>query len=120
MRSVMFKGLAGILLESLEAAHRYGMLDVVAKDIATTMDERSFMLNMKRYVCGTAAHAERRVHEMDDAMELLNSLGASTRMSRAAKAMLQDIVKFELPAHFNHREPDSMALVMDAIIEAKK
>lgn len=120
IRSVMFKGLAGILLESLEAAHRYGMLDVVVKDITGTLDERSFLLNMKRYVCGTAAHAERRVHEMDDAMELLKSLGASTRMSRAAKAMLQDVVKFGLPGHFNHTEPDSMELVMDAIIEAKK
>jgi 3-hydroxyisobutyrate dehydrogenase-like beta-hydroxyacid dehydrogenase len=120
IRSIAFKGLAGVLLESLEAAHRYGMLDLVAGDIAGSFDEQSFMVNMKRYVCGTAAHAERRVHEMDDALDLLDSLGASTRMSRASKAMLKDVVKLGLPEHFNHTEPDSMALVMDAIVEAKK
>ena len=120
IRSIAFKGFAGVLLESLEAAHRYGMLDLVARDIAGSFDGGSFMLNMKRYVCGTAAHAERRVHEMDDAMELLDALGASTRMSRATKAMLNDITRLGLPRHFNHTEPDSMELVMDAIVEAKK
>jgi 3-hydroxyisobutyrate dehydrogenase-like beta-hydroxyacid dehydrogenase len=120
IRSIAFKGLAGVLLESLEAAHRYGMLDLVARDIAGSFDGQSFMHNMKRYVCGTAAHAERRVHEMDDALELLESLGASTRMSRATRGMLKDVVKLGLPAHFNHTEPESMALVMDAIVEAKK
>ena len=120
IRSIAFKGLAGVLLESLEAAHRYGMLDLVADDITGSFAGQSFMVNMKRYVCGTAAHAERRVHEMDDALELLESLGASTRMSRATRGMLKDVVKLGLPAHFNHTEPESMALVMDAIVEAKK
>ena len=120
IRSVAFKGLAGVLLESLEAAHRYGMLDLVAADISGSFEGQSFMVNMKRYVCGTAAHAERRVHEMDDALELLDTLGAATCMSRASKAMLKDVVKLGLPEHFNHTEPDSMELVMDAIVEAKK
>jgi 3-hydroxyisobutyrate dehydrogenase-like beta-hydroxyacid dehydrogenase len=120
IRSIAFKGLAGVLLESLEAAHRYGMLDLVAGDIAGSFDGQSFMVNMKRYVCGTAAHAERRVHEMDDVLELLDSLGASTRMSRATKAMLNDVAKLGLPGHFNHTEPASMELVMDAIVEARK
>ena len=120
IRSIAFKGLAGVLLESLEAAHRYGMLDLVAEDITGSFAGQSFMVNMKRYVCGTAAHAERRVHEMDDALELLDALGASTRMSRATRGMLKDVVKLGLPAHFNHVEPESMTLVMDAILEAKK
>ena len=92
----------------------------VAEDITGSFAGQSFMVNMKRYVCGTAAHAERRVHEMDDALELLDALGASTRMSRATRGMLKDVVKLGLPAHFNHVEPDSMTLVMDAILEAKK
>lgn len=120
IRSIAFKGFAGVLIESLEAAHRYGMLDLVARDIAGSFDGQSFMHNMKRYVCGTAAHAERRVHEMDNAMELLKSLGVSTRMSRATKGMLQDVVALGLPRHFNHTEPDSLELVMNAIVEAKK
>jgi 3-hydroxyisobutyrate dehydrogenase-like beta-hydroxyacid dehydrogenase len=120
IRSIAFKGLAGVLLESLEAAHRYGMLDLVARDIAGSFDGQSFMHNMKRYVCGTAAHAERRVHEMDDALALLKSLGSPSRMSRATRATIGELAALGLPQHFNQREPASIELVMDAILEARQ
>jgi 3-hydroxyisobutyrate dehydrogenase-like beta-hydroxyacid dehydrogenase len=119
IRSVCMKGLAALLLESLEAAQRYGILDAVAVDIAGSIDERPFAQIIKRFVCGTAVHAERRVHEMTESLELLRSLGASTRMTRATRAMLLDVVKLGLPAHFGGREPDSIAPVLDAIVGAK-
>jgi 3-hydroxyisobutyrate dehydrogenase-like beta-hydroxyacid dehydrogenase len=120
IRSVCIKGLSAMLIESLEAARRYGILDAVAADIAGSMDDRPFLQTMKRYVCGTAAHAERRVQEMADALELLRSLGASTRMTSATRAMLRDVVKLGLPEHFGRREPDSITLVMDALVQARK
>ena len=120
IRSVCIKGLSVTLMESLEAAQRCGILDAVAADIAGSLDERPFLQLMKRYVCGTAAHAERRVQEMADALELLDSLGNSTRMTRATRAKLNDVVKSGLPEHFGRREPDSLALVMDAIVQAKQ
>ena len=119
MRSVCMKGLAALLLESLEAAQRYGILDAVAVDIAGSIDERPFAQIIKRFVCGTAVHAERRVHEMTESLELLRSLGASTRMTRATRAMLLDVVKLGLPARFGGREPDSIVPVLDAIVGAK-
>ena len=119
IRSVCMKGLAALLLESLEAAQRYGVLDAVAVDIAGSIDERPFAQIIKRFVCGTALHAERRVHEMTESLELLRSLGASTRMTRATRAMLLDVVKLELPARFGGREPDSIVPVLDAIVGAK-
>ena len=36
IRSVFMKGLAALLFESLEAAHRRGMLEVCAEDISAT------------------------------------------------------------------------------------
>lgn len=120
IRSVAFKGFAGVLIETLEAAQRYGMLELVARDIAGSFEDGNFMQNMKRYVCGTAAHAERRVHEMDDALELLGALGASSRMSRATRGLLKDVANLGLPRHFNYREPASIALVMEALVEARK
>jgi 3-hydroxyisobutyrate dehydrogenase-like beta-hydroxyacid dehydrogenase len=119
IRSVCMKGLAALLLESLEAAQRYGILDAVAVDVAGSIDERPFAQIIKRFVCGTAVHAERRVHEMTESIELLRSLGASTRMTRATRAMLLDVVKLGLPARFGGREPDSIEPVLDAIVGAK-
>lgn len=119
IRSVCMKGLAALLLESLEAAQRYRILDAVAVDLAGSIDERPFAQIIKRFVCGTAVHAERRVHEMTESLELLRSLGASTRMTRATRAMLLDVVKLGLPARFGGREPDSIVPVLDAIVGAK-
>ena len=116
IRSVCMKGLSAVLMESLEAAQRYGVLEATAADIAGSFDERPFAQNMKRYVCGTAVHAERRVHEMADALALLNSLGSSTRMTRAMRAKLIDVTKMGLREKFNAREPDTIAAVMEAIV----
>jgi 3-hydroxyisobutyrate dehydrogenase-like beta-hydroxyacid dehydrogenase len=116
IRSVCMKGLSAVLMESLEAAQRYGVLDATAADIAGSFDERPFAQNMKRYVCGTAVHAERRIHEMADVLALLNSLGSSTRMTKATRAKLVDVTKMGLREKFNAREPDTVAEVMEAIV----
>ena len=95
------------------------MLEAVAADIAGTFDERPFAQNMKRYVCGTAVHSARRVHEMADALALLNALGSSTRMTKATRAKLVDVVDMGLREKFNAREPDTIAAVMEAIVAIK-
>ena len=81
IRSVCMKGLAGLLLESLEAAQRCGVRDAVAADMAAFIDAKPFQQIIKRFVCGTAVHAGRRIHEMADSLELLKSVGAPTRMT---------------------------------------
>ena len=116
IRSVCMKGLSAVLMESLEAAQRYGVLEATAADIAGSFDERPFAQNMKRYVCGTAVHAERRVHEMADALALLNALGSSTRMTKATRAKLIDVTKMGLREKFNAREPDTVAAVLEAVV----
>ncbi|MEO7727928.1 MAG: DUF1932 domain-containing protein [Burkholderiales bacterium] len=119
IRSVCMKGLSAVLMESLEAAQRYGVLEAVAADISGSFDERPFAQNMKRYVCGTAVHSARRVHEMGDALALLNALGSSTRMTKATRAKLVDVVDMGLREKFNAREPDTIAQVMEAIVAIK-
>ncbi len=120
LRSVCMKGLSGVLIESLEAAQRYGVLEAVAADIAGSFEERSFAEYMKRYVCGTVVHAERRVHEMADALSLLNSLGSSTRMTKATRANLVDLAKIGLREKFNAREPATIAAAIEAIVELRR
>lgn len=120
IRSVCMKGLSAVLLESLEAAQRYGVLEAAAADLAESFDERPFVQNMQRFVCGTAVHAQRRVHEMADALALLNALGSSTRMTRATRANLVEIANMGLREKFNAREPDSIAAAIEAIVELRR
>jgi 3-hydroxyisobutyrate dehydrogenase-like beta-hydroxyacid dehydrogenase len=118
IRSVCMKGLASVLLESLEAAHRHGILDEVAADLAGSVDERPFEQIIKRYVCGTAVHAERRIHEMSESLALLRALGASTRMTRATRAKIADMAALGLREKFGGREPDTIRPVLQAIVDA--
>lgn len=120
IRSVFMKGLAGLLLESLEAAQRNGILDAVAADISASMDERPFQQIIKRFVCGTAVHAGRRVHEMTQALELLRMLGGPTRMTRATRAMITEVAKMGLREQFGGREPDTVAPVIEALIARRR
>ena len=119
IRSVCMKGLSAVMIESLEAAQRYGVLEASIADMAESVDERPFAQIMKRYVCGTVVHAERRVHEMADALALLKSLGSSTRMTRATRANLVGLAKTGLREKFGGREPDTIAVAIDAIIALK-
>ena len=119
IRSVCMKGLAGLLLESLEAAQRCGVRDAVAADMAAFIDAKPFQQIIKRFVCGTAVHAGRRIHEMADSLELLKSVGAPTRMTRATHAMFKELIDMKMPERYNGKEPDSIEPVLTALIEAR-
>lgn len=116
IRSVCMKGIAAMLIESLEAAERVGLLHDAADDLARSIDEVPFAQTIKRFVCGSAVHAERRVHEMTEAMELLKSLGSSTSMTRATRAKLRELSKMGLREEFGGREPSAIAPVLQAIV----
>lgn len=120
IRSVFMKGLAGLLLESLEAARRSGIMDEVATDIAAFMDEHRFEQIIKRFVCGTAVHAERRVHEMNESLALLRMLGASTRMTSATRSMIMEVAGMGLRERFGGREPDSIDPVIEAYVQSRQ
>ena len=119
MRSVCMKGIAALLLESLEAAQRYGITDALVTDISRFIDSRPFEDMLKRWVCGTAIHAGRRIHETSESIALLRALGASSRMTRSTRAILQEMADMGLRERFHAREPATIAPVLDAIIELK-
>lgn len=120
IQSVCMKGIAAVLLEALEAAQRKGVLDVVADGIAAQIDERPFAQVIKRYVCGTAVHAERRIHEMDESLGLLRDLGSSRSMTRATRSKIAGIAAMKLREQFGGREPDEIGAVLRAIVHADR
>ena len=119
LRSVCMKGLAALLFESLEAGRRYGIADALAADIARSMNGQSFENVTKRFICGTAIHSERRIHEVSESLALLRSVGASTRMTRATREMLRELTDLNLRERFGAREPAAIGPVLDALIDAK-
>lgn len=118
IRSVLMKGLAALLLETMEAARRRNILDEVIEDSSVTFNDIPFQKIIKRYIGGTAVHCERRIHEMKECLELLREMDSSDRTTRNTIAMLRDMVKIGMPEKFPV-EPDTIHPVIDALIAAR-
>jgi 3-hydroxyisobutyrate dehydrogenase-like beta-hydroxyacid dehydrogenase len=118
IRSVLMKGLAALLLETMEAARRRNILDEVIEDCSVTFNDIPFQKIIRRYVGGTAVHCERRIHEMKECQELLHSMDSSDRATRSTINMLREMVKMGMPEKFPV-EPETIHPVIDALIAAR-
>jgi 3-hydroxyisobutyrate dehydrogenase-like beta-hydroxyacid dehydrogenase len=118
LRAIFMKGLTGLLFETLEAAQRRGMRGAVEAELVRWMDGTPFAQVIRRFVGSTAIHAGRRAHEMADTIELLRSLGSSTRMTKATRAWFMEVEQLGLSARFGGRVPDSIDPVIEAIVAA--
>jgi 3-hydroxyisobutyrate dehydrogenase-like beta-hydroxyacid dehydrogenase len=89
LRSVFMKGLAAVVLESLDAARAAGAETWMRDHIAAELDvDGEGHQRVARLVDGTRTHAARREQEMHDALAELEALGAPTDMTRATLAWL--------------------------------
>ena len=90
LRSVVMKGLAALVAESMEAARAAGFAEETWQNLVEqfTAADEAFI---RRLVEGTAPHALRRLHEMEASAELLNELGVDPVMTRSTVQSLQRI-----------------------------
>lgn len=96
LRSVVIKGLAGLLIESLEGANQAGCQDWLWKNLIdefTAMDHKM----LQRLVQGTGVHAERRFHEMEASAQQLAELGVEPLMTRSTVANLAKVKRVGVP-----------------------
>ncbi|WES63375.1 DUF1932 domain-containing protein [Microbacter sp. GSS18] len=91
LRSVFMKGLATLVIEGTSAARAEGAEEWLRGQIAGELGPAGAAL-VDRLVDGTYIHAVRREHEMRDALELLETAGQPTDMTRATVAWMQRIV----------------------------
>src|SRR5262249_41818606 len=82
LRSVMMKGLAGVVIEAMRGAEQAGCAAWLWDNLNAEIIKADAAF-LTRLVRGTQAHAERRVHEMEAAVSLLQELGIEPVMSDA-------------------------------------
>jgi 3-hydroxyisobutyrate dehydrogenase-like beta-hydroxyacid dehydrogenase len=91
LRSVVMKGLAAVLIESMEAGRSAGKGDWLwdhLVDELSTLDEQM----LRRLLHDTPLHAGRRLDEMEAARDMLLELGVSPVMTTATIAHLRRLV----------------------------
>ncbi|WP_022881875.1 NAD(P)-dependent oxidoreductase [Gryllotalpicola ginsengisoli] len=87
LRSVFMKGLAAVVIEADEASARVGQREWLRDQMADELGPAGREL-LERLITGTRMHAERRLHEMEDAAAFLSETGAHREMTLAAVAWL--------------------------------
>ena len=96
LRSVVMKGLAALLIESMEAAERDGksawLWDHLEAEL-TSLDPAM----LRRLLLETAPHAPRRLEEMTAARELLVESGSPALMTTATIAHLERLIAEGMP-----------------------
>ncbi|WP_203137639.1 DUF1932 domain-containing protein [Microbacterium sp. JZ31] len=92
LRAVYMKGVAAVVIEALEAARPHGAEEWLRAQIADELGPDGRQI-LERMLAGTYRHAERREHEMRDAVALLELSGSPADMTRATRASLQRILE---------------------------
>lgn len=96
LRSIVMKGLAGVLIEAMRAADAAGLAGDTWSDLVgafETMDEAF----VRRLVNGTGPHAVRRLHEMEAAHALVVGLGLEAPMTSATVESLRAVPTSGIP-----------------------
>jgi 3-hydroxyisobutyrate dehydrogenase-like beta-hydroxyacid dehydrogenase len=92
LRSIVMKGLAALLIESLRAAEAAGLAAETWETVAAELTAGDDTL-LRRLVTGTGRHALRRLHEMEATVELLAELGVDPTMTHSTTALLRHLVE---------------------------
>lgn len=90
LRSVVMKGLAALVIESMRAAEAAGLAGETWDTIVGQLSAADEAL-LRRLVTGTGRHATRRVHEMEATAALLTELGVEPTMTDATTAHLRRV-----------------------------
>ena len=120
VRSIFMKGLPALLVEMLEAASTMKVDHLVLKSIAATMNACPFEETLNRLVTGSAFHAERRAHEMESVVEMLQSIQVQPTMSRAAQERLTWLAGKKIKEKFGGKTPKEWQQVVKAWEEPEK
>ena len=91
LRSVVLKGVAMLLAESMVAARQAGMEAELLDELGATFESLPFRRQAERWLTGSAEHAGRRVGEMDFVLETLRGLGIRPWMTAATRESLRRI-----------------------------
>lgn len=95
VRSIFYKGLAAVIIETLEAAGKLQLTPYAREQILTIIKDEP---TIDRFVTGTRIHARRRIHEMDAVIELLGSIDVQPHCSSAARQRLIEFLEKEASA----------------------
>ncbi|WP_121610807.1 prephenate dehydrogenase/arogenate dehydrogenase family protein [Mesobacillus foraminis] len=114
IRSIYMKGIAGLYVELLEAAHEFNVESLVIDSLSETINGCTFEETMNRLVTGTALHAARRSVELGGTIAMLDSVNIDSSMSKAAKEKIERLASLNIKEKFKGEKPEHWLQVIEA------
>lgn len=101
IRSITAKGLSCLLIESLQAAQRFGVEQTIVDSFIDTFGP-DFIGIINGYISGAIIHAERREHELENVVNFLKSESLPYTMAEATRLKLQWLKDNHVKDNFEH------------------
>lgn len=114
-RSIFMKGFLALLLEMLNASHRFQVDSIVLDSLAKTMEKNDFLETVRLQLAKGVINAERMCHEMETVEQALDDMGLSSTMTAAAKKTLAWCSSLGLAERFDYEMPSSLNEILDAL-----
>lgn len=118
MRSVLIKGIEGLLYEMILGCRHYGIEEAVVSSAVANL-AIPFDVTIDRMLSGGVIHAARRAEEMRMAAEALSDAGVDPVMTRSTAERLQWVADMDLKRHFNGVVPAGYREAVEAIEAAR-
>lgn len=96
LRSMLVKGLTGVMIESLRAAELEGLTEWFVPHLLETLAALDAP-TLAGFVDGTAVHAVRRVDEMEAAASMAEAAGGHAEITRAVAELLRSVAREGVP-----------------------
>jgi 3-hydroxyisobutyrate dehydrogenase-like beta-hydroxyacid dehydrogenase len=91
LRSIVYKGIAAVICEAVEAGENFGMQSYIREQISSVIGGNDELID--RFVEGSKTHALRRMHEMEAVVEMLQEKGLDPIVSRGTRDNLRNLIK---------------------------
>lgn len=115
VRSVLAKGLETLYVEALVAARRMGVEAEVLDSFCAMLDSRPAASMAQLLVTTHVLHAERRMHELDMSVQVLDELGVPPLMARATRDVLARTAQARVSDTFGGRLPTDLDAALAAL-----
>ena len=89
LRSIVYKGVAAVICEAVEAGQSFGLEQFVWEQIHAVIGGNDELIN--RFIEGSKTHAERRIHEMEAVVNMLEENKVEPIISKATCNNLKKI-----------------------------
>jgi 3-hydroxyisobutyrate dehydrogenase-like beta-hydroxyacid dehydrogenase len=90
LRSIVYKGMAAVICEAMEAAKAFNLEDYMRGQISSVIGGNDALID--RFIDGSYIHAERRIHEMEAVVAMLKDKNIKPFVATAAKDNLEKIL----------------------------